>query len=283
MPNQLRDVHVGLVSFVDRAAQRSAQNPNQPQRFLLYKAEGALTKGPDMPDTINKDELDPAVRELVDKAEKDAADAQAAVEKANKERDEAIAKAKEEPVKKDEKDEPKPINKDELSPEVRAIVEKAEKDAAANAEALEKAEKEAKAAHDIAKAERDTRVTGEWIAKAESGDLRGLPGKPAEVGPVLKSLAEAAPEAWAEFEKSVLTPAAAQLRESDLLKEQGAGGEGPPPDSALAKFEAKVDELRKADTSLSKSAAKERVRKENPELMRQIHNELGAGKAPANA
>lgn len=290
MANQLRDVHVGLVSFVDRAAQRAANDPTQPQRFFLYKAEGAPEKGSEMSEaaTINKDELDPTVRAALEKAEKEAADNKAALEKAEAdhkaELEAAVAKAAEGDGEGGDKTPPaSTVDKSELSPEVRAIVEKAEADAAATAEKLEKAEKDAKEAHDIAKAERDTRVTGEWIAKAESGELRGLPGAAADIGPVLKSLQEAEPEAFAKFEKDVLVPAAAQLRESNLLKEAGSGGEGPPPESALAKFNEAVSELRKADTSLSNSAAKERVRKEQPDLMRALHKELGAGSAPANA
>jgi hypothetical protein len=286
MPNRLHSLNVDFVSLVDRAAVRGAADPTQPQRFLLFKAEGATDpKGAPVPtDTIDKAALDPAVRDALEKAEKAAADATAEVEKAAKTAaDEKAAREKAEaerdarpPVKKEE-EKPAPINKDELPPAVRAALEKAEQAEKAAGERIEKAEKDAAEATTLAKAERDARVTREWIVKAETGELRGLPGAPADTGPVMKALAEAAPEQWAEFQKSVLVPAAAQIKAGDVFKEQGRGGEGPPPESALRKMQEKATELRKSDSGLSQAAAMERVRKENPDLQQALAAELGAG------
>jgi hypothetical protein len=276
----LTNVVVNRVSLVDRAAVRDPANPTQPRTFLLYKRESA-PKG-DPVSTIDKSALSPEVREALEKAEQDAADAQAARDTAEqvakdertaREKAEGeLAKAKEAETDDDKDD--KPVNKADLPPEARAALEKAEADREAMAQRLEKAEKNAKDASDLAKAEHDRRITREYIAKAETGELRGLPGQPAEVGPLMKSLAEAAPEAWAEFEKNVLTPAAAQITQSELFKEQGRSGEGPPPESALAKMNEKVEELRKSDSSLTRTQALEKARTENPELAKQLHDEL---------
>lgn len=294
MPTQLSDVHVGLVSFVDRAAQRSGSDPTQPQRFLLYKAEGADNEGStDMPDTINKDELDPAVREALEKAEQEAADATARAEAAEKA--EADAKAELEKAgagggtgggKDDgrEADDDKRVSKAELeklSPEVRAIVEKAEADRVADRERLEKAEARAENAETLAKAETERREVGEFVSKAETGELRGIPGEPGEIAKAMHTLSKAAPEAWAVLEKDVLTPAAAQIRAGEVMKQQGVGGEGPPPESALAKFNGKVADLMKADSTLKKSDAMERVRKAEPELQQAIAEEMGSAGATA--
>lgn len=279
MPQRLTQIGARRISFVNRAAVRDPANPSQPRRFVLFKAEDAptSTEGVDDVTTIAKDDLDPTVREALEKAEKDAAEAvekatkaEADRDKAQKERDEAMKKAETEetpPV-------PAAIDKSELSPEVRAIVEKAENDTKAANERITKAEETAANAEKLAKAEVTRREIAEFVAKAETGEYRGLPGSPAEVGAALHALSKADPEAFATLEKSVLTPGAAQLSASVLLKEQGRGGEGAPPDSAVAKFEAQVVELTKADTSLSKTAAKERVMREQPDLAKAMNAEL---------
>lgn len=282
MPSRLQNLKVGWVSLVDRAAVRSAADPTQPQRFLLWKAEGVNSpKGTRTMSviTIDKAELDPAVREALEKAEKAAADAAAELEKANssmadEKKAREAAEAKLAQMKKDEKPAETEIDKSELSPAVRELLEKSEAREKAADERVAKAEMDAKEAGDIAKAERNQRVEREFVAKAETGDLRGLPTAAADLGPVLKQLSEAAPEAYATLEKSVLVPAAEQIRKSVLFKEQGRGGEGPPPESAVAKFNSQVAELRKSDSGLTETAAKERVRKSNPELEKAMHDEL---------
>jgi hypothetical protein len=39
MPNRLSDIHVNFVSLVSKASVRDPQRPDQPRRFILYKAE----------------------------------------------------------------------------------------------------------------------------------------------------------------------------------------------------------------------------------------------------
>lgn len=278
----LFDVAVDFVSFVDRAASRDPSNPAAPQPFLLYKRESTPTptEGGNMPAaTLDKSALAPEVREALEKAEQDAATAQAELEKATKgAADEKAAReaaeAKLAQMKKEQEPEPTPIDKSALPEAARLALEKAEADNAAMAARLTKAEEATAAAAALAKAEQDQRVTAEYIAKAATGDLRGLPSAPAEVGPLLKRLAEASPEAYAELEKDVLAPAAAQLAKSELFKEAGVGGEGPPPESAAAELEKAVTELRKSETSLSKEAAVAKVQRLNPDLAKRLSVEM---------
>jgi hypothetical protein len=256
------------------------------------KSEGSVptipTKGATVLTDAQKAELDPAVLEIVEKAEKDAKDATEALETANasvatekaaREAAETELEKAKKPVNSADVDADDPIKKDELPPAVRAALEKAEARETAANERVEKAEKAAEDAGKLAKAEHDARIEREWIAKAESGDLRGLPGAPADIGPVMKRLSEAAPEDWATLEKSVLVPAVAQIRQGELFKEQGKGGEGPPPESALAKMREKVTELRKSDASLTQAQAMEQVRKSDPTLQNAVAEELGSAGA----
>lgn len=287
MSQRLTNIRARRVSLVDRAAVRDPHNPSQPRRFVLFKAESAATanEGDDDVSTINKEDLDPAVRELVEKSEKEAADAKAALEKreedlkkAEEERDAAIAKAgtstgDEEDDDKDDKKLSK-ADLEKLPEAVQTVLAKADERAQKAEERIKKAEEKADSASDLAKAETKRREEGEFIAKADTGELRGIPGTPDEIGKALYTLAKAEPEAYAVLEKSVLLPAAAQIRTSDLLKEQGRGGEGPPPESALAKMNEKVTELRKADSSLTRSQALEKARKENPDIERAVSAEM---------
>ncbi len=269
---QLTDIVVGRVSLVDSAAVRDASDPTAPQTFLLYKNDSSTPEGgtmPDAPTDLEKAQADlAAAQEALEKANANSAEEKAAREKAEKERDDR-------PMAK--KDDPAPLDKSELPEAARIALEKAEADAAAMSERLEKSEKAATEANELAKAERDQRVTREWIAKAETGELRGIQGAPGEVGPLMKRLAEAAPTDWAEFEKSTLIPMVTQVNQSNLLKEAGVGGEGPPIGSALAKYNEKVQELLKSDHELTPAKAKERVLKSEPQLQAQIAEEMGTG------
>ncbi len=267
----LTNITVGRVSLVDRAAVRDATNPTQPQTFLLYKRESAPTpEGGNMPAaTLDKSALAPDVREALEKAERDVADAQAEVAKATQTAaDEKTAReAAEKKMAEMNKSEPTPIDKSQLPPEVVAQLEKGETQRAELQKRMEDTEK-------LAKAERDQRVTAEYIAKSQTGELRGLPGAPAEIAPVLKALAEAAPEAYATLEKAVLVPGAEQLRVGALLKEAGVGGEGPPPESAHAEMNKAVEALQKSDSNMSRTQALEKARRENPDLARRLATEM---------
>jgi len=143
-----------------------------------------------------------------------------------------------------------------LTPAARALVEKAQADAAAATKAAEEAGK-------VAKAEREQRVTKEFIAKAQT--LAALPGMNADdFGVVLKGIAEKAPEAWAKLEP-LLKSAHEAIRTGALFVEKGAGGEGS--GAAAAQVDAKAKELvAKSATGLTLVQARVKVWESEPEL-----------------
>jgi hypothetical protein len=264
MANQLRDVRADFVSFVDRAATRDPQRKSEPRRFLLFKRDGT----PDPTDLASPPEKGatamgeaPTAEELqaeLTKTEKERDEAKKALAKAEVEHKEALEKAAKSKSKAaDGEDEPDEddVAKAELTPAARALLEKAEKSNANLSERVQKAE-------DIAKAERDQRVTREWIAKAEK-EMPDLPGDPAETGPLMKALSEAAPEAFQKFEETVLKAASEQIKTGDLLAEKGRSGQ-PSRSSTdgLASAQRKAEEIRKADSSLSASEAFARAMKD---------------------
>lgn len=267
MPN-LTDLTVDFVSLVDRAAVRDPHETDQPMRFLLWKRdhEGAQ---------MTPEETTAALAKAQEDLKKEQERAEAAEVKATK-ADEQIAeltKSVEELQKAARADtEPARLDKSELSPEVRAALEKAEADGKANAERAEKAEKSAKAAEDIAKAERDERLKAEFVTKAEG--YKALPVKKDEFGPVLKAAAEKlSKEEYAEMER-VLKAADEQIAASDVFKEHGRGGDGGKPEGALAEATAKAAELRKSDTRLTASAALQEVFKADPTLAARYQDEV---------
>jgi hypothetical protein len=63
--NQVTDVHVRRVSFVKRASTRDPNNPSEPRRHLLYKAEGAPDdERTDMPATATAPRTEAEVEQL---------------------------------------------------------------------------------------------------------------------------------------------------------------------------------------------------------------------------
>ncbi|MDI6814378.1 MAG: hypothetical protein QMD10_12730 [Desulfitobacteriaceae bacterium] len=135
---------------------------------------------------------------------------------------------------------------------------------------MEELEKRAKEAEELAKKEREERITKEFIAKAAA--FQGLPVKPEEFGPVLKTLAEKDPEVYTKIE-GVLKAADEAITKGALFKELGRasyGDEG----SALAKLEAKAEEIRKSDSRLTKEQAFVKACEENPELYAQYRREV---------
>lgn len=127
---------------------------------------------------------------------------------------------------------------------------------------FEKMQKRAEEAERIAKEEREARLRKEYIQKAQ--ELSGLNISAEEFGPILKSAAEKLPEE--EFTKlhEVLKSASKVIETSSIFKEQGRDGAGE--DTALAELEKKAEELRKADSSLTKEAAFTKAMQEYPEL-----------------
>src|SRR5947209_7749183 len=132
--SRLTDLDVAFVSLVDRAAVRAPSKPTEPQRFLFLKRDSGAspTTGGSMPQTATPEEL------------------QAALTKAQEERDAAVAraaKAERKLAKKSKSDggDGESIDKSDLPPAVRAALEKAEKsekDAIAKAEEAERIAKE---------------------------------------------------------------------------------------------------------------------------------------------
>lgn len=98
------------------------------------------------------------------------------------------------------------------------------------AKAEEKAAEVAKALED----ERNLRLEREFVAKAEK-EYPSIPGKPSELGLVLKSLYAKAPEDAAKIE-AVLKSAEALIAKSSLLGEAGKSGSNDRPDSALGEM-----------------------------------------------
>lgn len=155
------------------------------------------------------------------------------------------------------------IRKEELAPEVRALIEKAEADAAA-------ATAEANKAHEVAKTERDARLRRESIAKAETmTHVPELGGKPVEFGELLLKCEGALDADTFGTLERVLKATHEQLRDSELFKSQGREGAGYAAGGALGKVEAKVAELRKADPKLTEAQAWDQVLKSDPELYRE--------------
>lgn len=262
MPNQVTDARVRRVSFVDRAATRDPKNPTQPRRKLLWKAE-------DAPNDPAKGGSDMTPEET-----------QAALEKAEQERDAAIAerdthksdleKAQEElskrrigrkgakpadgdgPDEEDDGDEDD-LTKADLTPAVRSILEKRDAQVA-------ELQKRAESAEEIAKAERDERVAKEFISKAEK-ELPNL-GEPEAIGAELKKFSEVLSKD--EFDEHLRRQLAlnAQMDSSELFKQSGYGGPSPREATGLPDLLQKAEELQKADSSITGAEAFRRAMKD---------------------
>lgn len=267
MPEHLSNIKVRRVSFVARGSVRDPSNPSEPQRRLLWKAEERT--GPS---------TDPVPTDAQGGTNMDNAELQAALQKAEQERDQAktdlakseqeLEKAKKTPKKPDEEDEDEnPLNKSDLPEPVRKALQKAEDDRQTAIAKAEEAGREAKEANDLAKAEREERVSAEFIQKAEA--FKGLPTEPSQFGPLLKEANEKlSKENYDELQR-VLKAADAGLTEGELFKEQGRAGGGRPPESdtsAAAEVTRKAEELRKSETDLSMEQAKAKVMKGDRDL-----------------
>ena len=148
--------------------------------------------------------------------------------------------------KKDES-EADPVEKREDLPEdVRKRIEEAEK---------RNTELEKRLNEQIEKAE-----IAEFVKKAET--FTNLPNmKPDEFGPVLRNLSKV--EGYDKLE-TVLEAANKALGESELFKAKGE--DGGIENGALAKLQAKADELRKSDPKLTREQAFAKAVEDNPDL-----------------
>lgn len=154
---------------------------------------------------------------------------------------------------------------DKLPAEMRPFVEtlwKQQEEAVKKAEALEKALND----------QRDRQALREAIAKADS--FKALPIKADEFGPVLKALADKAPEEMAKVEE-VLKAADEALRQSSIFKELGSDAKGGPgTGGAWSKIEAAAAQIvQKAESSMTKEQAIAKVLAENPALYQEYLGE----------
>ena len=148
--------------------------------------------------------------------------------------------------KKDESEADPVEKKEDLPEDVRKRIEEAEK---------RNTELEKRLNEQIEKAE-----IAEFVKKAET--LTNLPNmKPDEFGPVLRNLSKV--EGYDKLE-TVLVAANKALGESELFKAKGE--DGGIENGALAKLQAKADELRKSDPKLTKEQAFAKAVEDNPDL-----------------
>jgi hypothetical protein len=149
-----------------------------------------------------------------------------------------------------------------LPADVRQVIE---------AQIAKAADAEKKAQDAIEKADKlvEAGVSAEWIAKA--ADLVGAEVAP-KFGPILRTIdAVLGAESRGELER-VLKGAREIAKASDLFKAQGQAGTAGG-GSALEELQAKADELRKADTSMTREAAVAKAAELDPALRARVQSE----------
>lgn len=275
----LQNLAVEFVSLVDRAAVRNTTNKNEPQRFLVYKAEterddtqgGSDMTEAEMVAAVQKAETE---RDELRKQLTDQTDLKTELKKAQDEIAKAAGDAEDEPLIKalmskgktreqaetivaNSPEETAEVNKADLPEPVRLALEKAEQDAKTMGERLEKAE-------NVAKAERDERLTRDFITKA--GSFQALPVTPGDFGLVLKSVHGGVDEQTFEALDKVLKAADEQISKGELFKEQGRSGDDPKPHNVEAEIAAKAEEIRKSDSKLTKAEAFDQALSEDRDL-----------------
>lgn len=164
-----------------------------------------------------------------------------------------------------------------LNDEARALITKAETAAqAATAQAAElkksleaEGTKRVELEKQIA-VERDERQTREWVAKAEK--LSHLPTKAAELGPILKTLHQAAPEATAKLEAVLAGTNEKLSKVLELTKELGHAGE-PQATTAWGEIQKAAGELRKVDPKLTEAQSVTKALELNPKLYEAYNSE----------
>lgn len=118
--------------------------------------------------------------------------------------------------------------------------------------------------------ERDERQNREWTAKAAK--LSHLPTKAEELGPILKTLHAAAPEATAKLEKLLEGTNEKLSKVLELTKELGHAGEAQAT-TAWGEIQKAAGELRKVDAKLSEAQAVTRAVELNPKLYEAYNSE----------
>lgn len=250
---RLTQIRANVVSLVDRAAVRDPSNPTEPQRLLLWKSETGLS-GHKQEEAIMAETTTP----------------EAALAKAEQERDEALTKSAdlearivelEKAATETTVEEETDLSKADLPEAVKVLLAKQETEVA-------ELRKSAQESADIAKAERDARVNSEFVALAKS-DFPNVGGDPAEFGPVLKAASETLSKEDFDALKSRFAAAEAQVAKGDLFTELGRGGQPTPERTdALAKAESRAEELRKADPNLGRADSMREAMREHADAYR---------------
>lgn len=155
-----------------------------------------------------------------------------------------------------------------LSPEVKAFLQ-AQEDTKAT---LEKSLKDTQTAVDFEKA---ARLDREYLSKAQG--LSGLAQKPEDFGPILKGIAEKAPEEYVKLEP-LLKGWNEVMNQSAIFKEVGKGGSNLLGSAATTEEEInkRASELMKSDTSLTMAKAITKALESDPVLYDQYQAELDA-------
>lgn len=197
---------------------------------------------------IKKDDLDPEVLAYVEGLETEVTTLSAQVEKAEQdlqEKDDRIAKM--------QPTDPEAAEKEMLAkadPALRSLIEKQQAQVAQ--------------AQEIAKAERDARLEREFLAKAETMPM--IAEDKAALGGLLRRISEALSAEDSAAVEKVLKSANEAISKSNIFKEFGTGGG----ETTISKsVEAKAEEIRKADPSLTFEQAVAKAYDENPDLLQQ--------------
>lgn len=200
-----------------------------------------------MPD-IKKDDLDPEVLAYVEGLETEVTTLAAQIEKA-----EADLAEKDERIAKMQPTDPEAAEKEMLSkadPALRSLIEKQQA--------------AVKEAQEVAKAERDARLDREFLAKAET--LPMIAEDKTALGGLLRRISEALSAEDAAAVEKTLKAANEAISKSNLFAEFGSGGG----ETTISKsVEAKAEEIRKADPSLTREQAIAKAYDEDPSLLQQ--------------
>jgi len=218
--------------------------------------------GSNMPE-FDKTKLDDAARAELERLEQVAKDAEAAQATAEGERDEAVTAktAAEEALAEasDEGGEGDDVTKG-MSPEVK--------------DAFEKQQADLDEARDEIRKEREQRQRDAMAIRfAKGGDLEQIGGED-RTDVLLKAQQTLDAEDWAKLD-TLLTAAAKQIAEGELLKEAGRDGEGGDgvEGEAEREFLGLVDKAMEADSDLSERQARVQVMKANSALYQKVRTE----------
>lgn len=231
---------------------------NPEARVVISKAAPDTTMEDDMGDLISKDDLDPQVVAYIEGLEDEVDSLTKSVEETTEAlttAQDALKKAEENGLIVKSEEEQRTALLEKADPAVRALIEKAEKDAEEAAQ--------------IAKAERDARLQREYLSKAEQMPMLGE--KREDFAGLLRRMADAlTPEDSAEVEK-ILRVANEHITKSNLFTEIGTGGA----QSTISKSaEAAAAEIKKAHPEYTDEMALAKAYETNPDLLAEAMTEM---------